>query len=254
MSRKSLDLGSVAVIGAGNLGSAISKALVGEVEVFVSGRRQKILEELKKEGCKVRSSFVASSKADAIFLTVKPKDVPSALEEIRDGVRGKRVVSFAAMVKLEEMRRMIPDSIVFRAMTNIFAEKGRAFTVYYPSKDEKLEKLLSFLGEVYNVRSESEVDIMTLFSGSSPAFVSKIIQGFIYAGLKCGLTYELAKKAAISIFEGTAIYLKDKEPEELIKRIATPAGTTIEGIKRLEKHRIEYAIIDAFEAGVEIAR
>jgi pyrroline-5-carboxylate reductase len=254
MSGKSSDLGSVAVIGAGNLGSAISKALVGKVEVFVSGRKEKILEELKNKGCKIRSSLDASSQADVVFLTVKPKDVPSALKEIRNEVRGKRVVSFAAMVKLDQIREIIPDSIVFRAMTNVFAEEGRAFTVYYPSKDERLEKLLSFLGEVHLVKAESEVDVMTVFSGSSPAFVSKIIQGFIYGGLKCGLTYELAKKAAISIFEGTAIYLKDKEPDELIKRIATPAGTTIEGIKKLEKHRIEYAIIDALEAGVEIAR
>ncbi|MBO8183193.1 MAG: pyrroline-5-carboxylate reductase [Archaeoglobus sp.] len=253
MSKKNSDLSSVAIIGAGNLGSAIAKGLVGKVEVYASGRRKETLEELKKLGCKIVSSKDAASKAGVVFITVKPKDVPDALKEIREEVKNKKVVSFAAMRKLDELRELVPEARVFRAMTNVFAEYGKAFTVYYPSYDKEIEELLSNFGEVYLAKAEMEVDLMTAFSGSSPAFVAKFIQGFIYAGLSCGLTFDFAKKAALSIFEATAFALKDYEVEDLVKRITTPGGTTIQGIKKLEEHKVKYAIIDALEATVKKA-
>ncbi len=249
MSKKNSGLNKVAIIGAGNLGSAIAKKLVREVEVIVTGRRKEILNDLKKRGCEVeRSNPEAASKADFVFITVKPKDVDSVLEEIKREVKDKKVISFAAMKKLEEIRKSIPDSIVFRAMTNVFAEKGLAFTVYYPTYDGELERILSILGEVHMVKTEIEVDLMTAFSGSAPAFVAKLIQGFIYAGLSCGLNAEMAKKVTLSVFNGTANALKEKEPEDLIKEITTPGGTTIRGIKKLEENRVEFAIMEAMEA------
>lgn len=249
MSKRSLVLNRVAIIGAGNLGSAIAKRLVQEVEVIVTGRREGILEDLKGRGCEIeKSNLKAASEADIVFITVKPKDVDSVLKEIELGVKNKRVVSFAAMKKLEEIKRIIPESIVFRAMTNVFVEHGLAFTVYYPTYDRELEQLLSILGEVQRVSMEKEVDLMTAFSGSAPAFVAKLIQSFVYAGLSCGINADMAKKVALSIFEGTANALKEKEPEELIMRITTPGGTTIQGIKKLEEHRVGFAIIEAMEA------
>ena len=255
MSRKNSNLNSasVAVVGAGNLGGAIAKRLVELTEVWVSGRKKEILSQLKDLGCKVEDSKEAASQAEIVFITVKPKDVPAALEEIKDAVKKKKVVSFAAMWKLEELKELIPEAVVFRAMTNVFAEHGKAFTVYYPLHDSEIEKLLSLLGEVSLAKSEAEVDLMTAFCGSAPAFVAKFIQGFIYAGLSCGLSFDLAKKATLSVFEGTSIALKDTEPEDLIKRITTPGGTTIQGLKKLEEHRVKYAIIEALEATVKKA-
>ncbi len=260
MSKGNLGLSKVAIIGAGNLGSAIAKRLVQEIEVIVTGRRKEVLEDLKGRGCMIeKSNRKAVSTADFIFVTVKPKDVEAVLEEIREEAKGKTVVSFAAMKKLDEIQKIIPSSIVFRAMTNVFAEEGLAFTVYYPphpsrpSLDEELERILSALGEVHSVKTEIEVDLMTAFSGSAPAFVAKLIQGFVYAGLSCGLDVEMAKKVTLSIFNGTANILKRKEPESLIEEITTPGGTTIQGIKKLEENRVEFAIMEALEATVRRA-
>jgi|Deesub1362A_J573_1020465.scaffolds.fasta_scaffold00028_23 pyrroline-5-carboxylate reductase len=249
MLKRNSDSNSVAIIGAGNLGSAIAKRLVQEIEVIVTGRRKEILNDLRDRGCEVeKSNTKAASKADFVFITVKPKDVDSVLEEIKGEVKDKKVVSFAAMKKFEEIKKSIPNSFVFRAMTNVFAEKGLAFTVYYPAYDEELERILSILGEVHLVKTEKEVDLMTAFSGSAPAFVAKLIQGFVYAGLSCGLNAEMAKKVTLSIFSGTANALKEKESENLIKEITTPGGTTIQGIKKLEENRVEFAIMEAMEA------
>jgi len=252
MSGGNSDLSSVAIIGAGNLGSAIAKRLINATEVFASGRREQTLDELRKLGCKVESTWNAASHAEVIFLTVKPKDVRDALAEMGDAIDGKKLVSFAAMIKLDELREFAPMAVAFRAMTNVFAEIGKAFTMYYPP-DGEVEGLLSLLGDVIPARSEMEVDLMTAFSGSSPAFVAKLIQGFIYAGLSCGLSFDVSKKAALSVFEGTASYLKNCDPEELIRRITTPGGTTIQGIRKLEEYRANHAIIEALEAAARKA-
>jgi|Deesub1362A_J573_1020465.scaffolds.fasta_scaffold00619_2 pyrroline-5-carboxylate reductase len=249
---------SVAIIGAGNLGSAIAKGIVRDFKVTVTGRRPDVLRELQNLGCSVeKDNRRAAAKCDIVFITVKPKDVTYVLEEIKDYVKDKIVVSFAAMKKIDELKGIIPDSAVVRAMTNIFSELGCAFTSYF-TKDEidtsELEKIISRIGEVHRATSEDEIELMTAFSGSAPAFVAKLIESFIYAGLKCGLDAEISKKVTLSVFKGTSKMVKDTEPESLIRRITTPSGTTIQGLAKLMEYRVDFAIVEALEATARRAK
>ncbi|HAA43156.1 MAG TPA: pyrroline-5-carboxylate reductase, partial [Ruminiclostridium sp.] len=45
-----------------------------------------------------------------------------------------------------------------------------------------------------------------------------------------------------------------KHPGELKDQVCSPAGTTIEAVKTLEKHGFRYAIIDAMEECTKKAR
>jgi pyrroline-5-carboxylate reductase len=241
---------SIAILGAGNLGSAIAKRLV-EVgyRVYVTGRRKAILDELQNLGCRVETNPRAVERCDVVIVTVKPNDVLSLLGEIKNSVRGKTLISFAAMVKLREMKEILEDVRIIRAMTNLFAESGNAFTVYYSEGDvSDIADIFSSLGEAERVDEERIVDVMTAFSGSSPAFVAKLISGFVYAGLSCGLSAELSKKATLSVFRATARHLGREGEDEFIKRVTTPGGTTIQGLKKMMEYRVEFALIEALEA------
>ncbi|AGK61261.1 Pyrroline-5-carboxylate reductase [Archaeoglobus sulfaticallidus PM70-1] len=247
MSEKSLDSSKIAVLGAGNLGYAIAKRLKESgYEVIVTGRREAVLESLKKMGCRVTNNRDAVSEADFVIITVKPKDLDSLIDEIRDCAEGKIIISFVAMKKLEDIRM---NAKIVRAMSNILCEYGLAFTAYYCEfDDDEIESILSKLGDVYKAKDEKEVDLMTAFSGSAPAFVAKIIESFIYAGLNSGLNAEVSKKCALSVFKATSEALKTQSPEEFIIKVTTPAGTTIQGLRKLMEHRVDFAIVDALQA------
>lgn len=256
----SLDLNKIAIIGAGNIGSAVAKVLAKDYHVIATRRNVDEIEWLKELGCEVTDNNVdAAQKADVIFIAVKPNDVLSALSEIESVVAGKIIVSFAAFVKINEMKVVIKNAKLVRAMTNICAEIGEGFTAYFTvdlddNERKKLEEILSHLGDVVRVDNEEGIDIMTAFSGSMPAYFAKIVQAFIYAGLKSGLNADVARKVTLSVLKGVAGMLEKEDIENLIARVTTPGGTTIEGLTKLAEHRIDYAIIDAMAATVEKAK
>jgi pyrroline-5-carboxylate reductase len=256
----SSDWNNIAIIGTGNIGSAVAKALSNKYNVIATRRNVEKIEWLKEMGCEITDDNVsAAQRADVILITVKPKDVLSVLSEIEGAVSGKIIVSFAAFVKINEMKVVIKNAKLVRAMTNVCAEIGEGFTAYFTTdlsdeEQKKLEELLSHLGDVIKVDEEEGIDVMTAFSGSMPAYIAKIVQSFIYAGLKSGLNADVAKKATLSVLKGVAGMLEKENTEDFIARVTTPGGTTIEGLTKLAEHGIDYAIIDAMNVTVEKAR
>lgn len=251
MSEKSSDYRSIAVMGAGNLGSAIAVALSKDYDVIAVRRDVSKISWLEEHGVAVTSDNVeATNRADAIIICVKPKDTIPVLSEIKDVLRGKPVISFAAAVKLEEIARYCHRPV--RAMTNIASQFGDSMVVYYSLfEDDGIHALLSALGRVRKVDREEIVDVSTVFLGSAPAFVSLLIQAFEYAGLKCGLNAELSKEMAASAFASTSKLMESMSPDEIIEKIATPAGTTIEGLVKMKELKVEYSIIESLMAAVE---
>ncbi|RLI77319.1 pyrroline-5-carboxylate reductase [Archaeoglobales archaeon] len=245
----------VAIIGYGNLGRAIAKALAKKHEIIATKRELNAKSKLKRIEVTTNNAY-AVKNSECVILTVKPKDLMLVLDEIKDYVSNKLVISFVAFVKLHEIKSILKQAKVVRAMGNVGAEIGKSFTAYYveyvdEETDKEIFNLLSLTGEVHKAKSEEELDLMTIFSGSAPAFIAKLIDAFIYAGLKCGLNAELSKKAALSVFNSTSELLRKESIDGLIKRITTPAGTTIEGLVTMEKHSVEFGIMDSIVKAVE---
>ncbi len=239
----------IAVIGGGNLGSAIAKALVKKYDVVVTRRNPERIDFLKDLGCEVTDdNAYAVKNSDFVILTVKKKNLKDVLKEID---RDKITVSFVAGVTLKELEMMLKKPV--KAMTMISAEFGKSFTVYCSklSEDENdtVERVLSCFGEVMR-GDERDVDNLTAFA-SSLAFIPKIYEAFYYSGLRLGYGSEIAKKIALNVLEGGVELLKSYEPHEIVEKIVTPAGTTIEGLCRLMERGVEFGIIDAIQACVK---
>ncbi|ADC66012.1 NADP oxidoreductase coenzyme F420-dependent [Ferroglobus placidus DSM 10642] len=224
----------VAIVGGGNLGRALAKACRGVDVVIVKRRYEKI------ENFEVKTSL--DVEADVYFIALKPKDFRSNMKKIGEVAGDKPVVSFAAGVKLEEMRKFIKNP--YRAMTNIAVEDGSLIAVY----PEETKKFVSFLNsEVLVCESEDELELMTSLIGSSPAFICYYLHFFTLAAIKEGVRFDKAKYVASKSFEAAAkIYMK-YGLEEAVRRIATPAGTTIEGILEVVDNPLSEAIVKAAE-------
>ena len=247
----------IAVIGAGTVGSAVAKALSEKYEVIATRRRIEKVRWLEEYGVKVlRDNKTAAESADVIILTVKPNKVRKVLEEIREAVKGKIVISFAAGIPLKVLKGLANAKFV-RAMPNIAILVRESFTAYATNdlSDEEIklvEEIFETFGKCIKIEEEY-MDAITGLSGSGPAYASVFLESLIYGGLKVGLPRDVALLAAAQTLLGTAKLLLETNlhPAQIRDMVITPGGTTIDGIFELEDSRVRTAIMKTVDAATK---
>jgi pyrroline-5-carboxylate reductase len=204
------------------------------------------------------NNIIATRQADIVFLCVKPNDIEYVLKEIIDEVKGKLVISTAAVIPLEFLESIEPKARYIRTMPNIAAMAGESFTAYTMGSatllDDKamVEELLNTMGTCMEIE-ERYMDAVTGLSGSGPAFVAIVIEALTYAGLRVGLPREFCRIASAQSVLGTAKLIIEGvcSPSEIAEMVTTPGGTTIEGIYQIEDGKLRTALMNAVQAATE---
>lgn len=260
----------VVIIGAGKMGEAIIAGLLksGEyspkdiqvVEVAES-RRQYISETYKVKG--YGDAKRAVDFADVVLIAVKPGVVGKVLEQIGPVMkRGKVLVSIAAGVTLEFMRKFVPEKVpIVRVMPNLACSVREAMVTYCPTPNitkEELEtvtSMLSLLGRVMPL-DEQYLNLATGLVGSGPAYIYLIIDALADAGVRLGLPKDVSITLAAQTTLGAAKMVVEtgEHPIKLKDMVATPAGTTVEGLLELERGGLRATIISAVTKAAERAR
>jgi pyrroline-5-carboxylate reductase len=247
----------LAILGGGTMGEALAKGFstLSDVVVSVAEVNEERRRFLKKEGIETyANSREAAKGADVVIIAVKPKDVKPLLDDVKDLVKDKLIISIAAGVKLSYLENEIPEARFIRAMPNISAMVKAAITTLtlgVKASEEDLrvaQKLFSSVGASLVV-DEALVDAVTGLSGSGPAYIFLVIEALAEGGLKMGIPYDKALQLASWLVYGAArlVIETKQDPAELRKKVTTPAGTTIEGLLRLEEAGVRAAFIRAVE-------
>ncbi len=255
----------VGVIGFGNMGSAMAEGIsrkIGKENVIVFDRDPERLRVARDSGFPVASdtSFLVR-ESDLLLLAVKPKDVRGVLETVREEIGNRIILSVAAGVSRGFLMEHSGTNRVVRLMPNINAFVGRAVIAVAwgegVSEEERrrVEDILSGCGTLYPLPEEL-FDAFTALAGSGPAFVLSFIEALALAGLREGLPYGEALKIAVETVLGTAELLKASglPPVEWMVRVASPGGTTVEGIKVLEERGFRGAVMECVAKTSEKAR
>ena len=254
---------TIAVLGAGMIGGALIKSLLKgggyEGEVIATRRHVEKLAELERLGATITSdNRMAAEKADVIVLCVKPKDVEKVLTEIKGKADGKLVISFAAAMRLNLLKRVAPEARFVRAMPNLAIMVQESFTAYCadsdvtPENKAKAEEIMGRLGRVIEVE-EGHMDAITALSGCAPAYLSVVLEALTYAGLEAGLPRDVALLSAAQSMVGTGrlVLEAEKHPAEIRDMVTTPGGVTIEGLQVLERFPVRHAFMMAVKAATE---
>jgi pyrroline-5-carboxylate reductase len=255
---KSYKENTIAIIGAGTIGSAIVKSLLKEgfKKIIATRRNIEKLKDLEKMGVEVTSNNkLAASKADIIILSVKPHDIINVLKEIEREIENKLVISVAAAIPLSLLKKAAPKSRFIRAMPNIAVLVQESFTAYCLEKDvneediKKAEIIFKAMGKYARVE-EKFMNAITALSGSAPAYLAVVLEALSYAGLKVGLPRDLSLFSSAQAFIGLGKLVLEtgKHPAELKDMVVTPAGVTIEAIYEVENSSVRTAIMKAVEA------
>nr|MBA3488064.1 pyrroline-5-carboxylate reductase [Longispora sp. (in: high G+C Gram-positive bacteria)] len=117
------------------------------------------------------------------------------------------------------------------------------------------EDLFRPLGRTIRV-PESQQDAVTALSGSGPAYFYFLVEAMIDAGILLGLPRQVARDLIVQTAIGSAVMLRDsgEHPVALREAVTSPAGTTINAIRELERHGVRAAILAALEAARDRAK
>ena len=244
----------IGFIGVGNMGSALAKAvsLVSvKNEIYVSDNNAERAEAFANaNGAEVKTNEELCKSCDVVFLGVKPQTLPLLLEQLAPLLSNKLVVSMAAGVKLESIEEKLGVSCpIIRIMPNIPVSVGKGVVLYCANKSvsqskiSAFEELVSAVG-MLDALDEKLFDAASALSGCGPAFVAMFIESLADGAVSCGVPRDKATAYAISTVLGTAEYLKQTQmhPSALKDAVCSPAGSTIEGVKKLEEGRMRATV------------
>ena len=198
--------------------------------------------------------------AAVLVLAVKPEQVGGVLAEIR-GQLGARhlLLSIAAGVPLARLEAGLgPGARLVRVMPNTPALVGASATAYalgqaaLPADGALAQTLFSSVGLAFPLQ-EALLDAVTGLSGSGPAYVYMMIEGLSDGGVAAGLPREVATRlAAQTVLGGAKMVLETGlHPGALKDMVASPGGTTIEGIHELERGALRATLMNAVRAASE---
>ncbi len=266
MSGNKLEEYTIAVIGAGRIGQAILRGLKPcGPKLIGTGRRRETLLAVEEIGAKpLLDNRRAGEEADIIIVSVKPYQFPEIIADLAPTTKGKPLISVVAGVTTRTLMEAFPGAHIMRAMPNINALIGKSTTAITPAPSTPEEtiqltkKIFECLGTVYSI-PEEWIDAWTALIGSSPAFLTEIIDGLTLGAVMTGMPRELAYKALLDAMKATIehLTLAPIHPLQLRDEVTTPAGTTIHGLRILEARGVKAGLMEVIEKsatrGAELA-
>jgi len=259
---------NILFIGTGNMGSAILNALsesgypASSVFFYEPNDERATKAAEKSKAARVLSLTEGFSKADIVFLCIKPQIFAKIYASIHKDIEtsGKEliIVSIMAGATLNFLRNALKTKNIIRTMPNIAVavKKGTVAIVKEEGIEEDVLQTVEFLfstcANTFRV-FENQIDAVTGLSGSGPAFIFQFVEALAMGGVKAGLPRDVAMELAISTINGSVEMLNDTKlsPGELTATVCSPAGTTIAGVQELENRAFRGAVMAAVEAAAK---
>ena len=163
---------------------------------------------------------------------------PYALGEVAKKLSGKakRVLSVLARTDLEAVKSAVKSA------------DNASITPFLG--DESLSKIISGFGNAVKMASKSEFDAAGIISGCAPAFLALVAEALVNAAIRGGVRAKDANELVSGLFDSVRVLLASSHPALLKESICSPAGTTIEGISKLEEKGVRSAFIEAVAASL----
>ena len=247
----------IAIIGGGNLGTAIAEGLLKSkfckpADITITKRNTTTLKALQDNGVNVTDkNNDAVRKSELVILAVKPFQVTEVLNSFKKELHSKHVlVSVVSGVMIKDIEEIIKKKLpVFRAMPNTAIAIQESMTcISFTNAAEVqisfVKKLFSTLGKV-TVIDEKLMDAATVLGACGTAYAMRYIRANIQGGIEIGFDAKTANLIAAQTVKGAAELLLQKgtHPEQEIDKVTTPKGCTIAGLNEMEHQGFSSSLI-----------
>lgn len=254
----------IGFIGTGHMGAALARAAAkGAGELLLANRTPAKAQALAQElGCTACGNEEVAKSCDVIFLGVKPQMMEGLLRDIGPILRQRTdrfvLISMAAGLTARRIQEMAGDAFpVIRIMPNTPVALGEG-VVEYCALDATQEELDAFAalmapaGLVDRV-DEGAMDAASALSGCGPAFLYLVLEAMADGAVACGLPRDKAVRYAAQTMAGTArLALESGEHTGALKdAVCSPGGSTIQGVRAMERQGVRSAVMEAVIAAFE---
>jgi len=256
-------MSKVGFIGGGALAESIVRGISGKLfapnDIFICEIRPARCEELSgRYG--VNASITADflDAVDLLIVAVKPKDAAGTFLSLKGKVPESTLITYTvAGLKLANVEKFFPFNKIVRVMPNVAVSVGESMTAYTLNKNaaqdgDAVKNFWSTLGRAVEVE-EKLMDAVTGLSGSGPAYAFLMIDALSDGGVAAGLSRAQAIELAAQTLLGAAkmVLQSGEHPDVLRDKVTSPAGTTIEGVRVLERCGVRSALIEAVLAATD---
>jgi len=263
----------VGIIGYGNMGSAIAERIKHKYQVYAFDKDKNKTAGLTKINI-AENILDLINKVDVVLLAVKPQDFDSVLEEIKQHVKDKLIISIAAGVTTGDIEKSFGSARVVRVMPNIEIKIGKGITHMCGGKFAR-QSDIDFVFNLFNslvttlIISEDKMKFATAISGSRLAYFCDIIEKnkidynnipqevidrfeneLKEAAMTLGLKEDLASSMSMGTGGSCKIFFEKERmnPRELIERIASKKGTTEAALEVLHRNG---SLVEALRAAIK---
>jgi len=263
---------TIGFIGAGNMAQAIAEGLLSSKlvlpeNVFASARTNARLSTVwtKMGAITSTKNIDVVTKADIIFLCVKPQILAGVLDEISCDASttwsDKVFISVVAGVTIEFIEgklSKVPNVKVIKAGVNTPCQVQSGVIVYTLGKNcseresDMMHSLMSSVGHVEEVDG-SHRSAMGSLTGCSIAWFYNVIEGMSDGGVKNGVPRDVSYRLVSKAMEGAAkmVLESGKHVGQLKDEATSPNGSTICGIYELEQAGVRGIFMRAVQAATE---
>lgn len=251
---------TIGFIGAGNMAGAIIEGILNQKEteacnLVVCDRDPEKTARFASRGMHIAGNIPAlAEKSDILFLAVKPQDYETVLGSLQGCVRPDQIlVTIAAGISIGHIRARVGEQAkVVRAMPNtplLLGEGATALCTLPPVTDEEFAAVRRIFeaGGLVSVLPEDRMNAVISVNSTSPAYVYLLAKAVTDGAQKQGIDFETARALFCKTLIGSARMLMEsgRTPDELVRMVASPGGTTIAALQGLEEHDFAGAVVDA---------
>ena len=256
----------IGLIGTGTMGRAVLGAVgkaLPEAQYFLANRTRAKAEIFAKD---LKHAAVTDAKAiaetcDTIFLAVKPQNLEEVMAEIAGTLKARKdrflIISMLAGYSAKDIRAAAGNTCpVIVMMPNPPAAVGAGVILYNSAdateaEEKAFEDALSYAGHVEKC-SEKLIGPAGNLTGCGPAMVYMLIGALADAAVLEGIPRAEALRYAALMVSGSAQMAAETgtEPETLKNQVCSPAGLTIQMVRKLEETGFRSSVLEGMIAAM----
>jgi len=259
----------ISIIGAGNMGGAITRGLskcnqFKASDIFVSDINKETLQKIKDFNADIHcstSNIESIQGADIVILAVKPWLIEAIASEILDTLDydSQIILSIAAGVPLAKLKELFPVKdgevpTLFRMIPNTAMDVLESFSCIssYNANSEQEELIVKIFNESGKAMlvPESQLNAFMSLSSCGIAYAFRYIRAATEGAVELGLYPNVAKEVVMQTLKGAIALLEANgtNPEVEIDKVTTPGGVTIKGLNEMESAGFTSSVIRGLKA------
>lgn len=218
----------------------------------------------KELALKVGGHFVRDldslKEMDFYFIACKPQQFFSLCEDLqKNGVIVHSALSIMAAIDISTMKKKWPMAAIARLMPNTPNQVGKGVNLYFSERafsakwGESLKRDFNSFSTLYEMERESQLQDLTLFSASSPAFVFEMARILAEELVRMGFGENFSKDLVARTFRGAAELMLQSEDSfrTLKEKVTSKGGVTFEVLDQLSSGGFEEHLLKGLQRARE---